>query len=341
MDLPTFLTQLSDPAIKNVLLCGCGGGFDFVHSLVLYPALRSMGKNIVIGSYSFGNPAEIRGNVRTVYHSGGAVAVRVTAASKPDPYYCPEVHVCSFLDAQYPDTAPHFVYAYYARAFAIPTLKPLYEQYVSEHSIDAVVLFDGGSDSLMAGDEEGLGDPAEDAVSVATVAALDNVKLKLLLCIGLGADRFNHVSDASTLRAIAELTEMDGFRGAMSLEQRHVGLKFYRDCIHHIYERQEFQSVIAGSILAAADGHTGDEIPLLLAGRVKPGKLFIWTLMAMLWAFDVETVARRSMMVDWIQHCRTHMECLVEIHSRRSQAGIRAVENLPRHEDVRYQTSYS
>lgn len=27
------------------------------------------------------------------------------------------------------------------------------------------MIYDGGSDSLMAGDEEGLGDPIEDAVS--------------------------------------------------------------------------------------------------------------------------------------------------------------------------------
>src|SRR4051812_26734684 len=38
--LPTFLRRLADPDVKTVLLCGCGGGFDFVHSLLLYPELQ-------------------------------------------------------------------------------------------------------------------------------------------------------------------------------------------------------------------------------------------------------------------------------------------------------------
>ncbi len=54
--LPPFLRRLADPSVKTVMLCGCGGGFDFVHSLLLYPELKRLGKSVVIGSYSFGNP---------------------------------------------------------------------------------------------------------------------------------------------------------------------------------------------------------------------------------------------------------------------------------------------
>ena len=45
--LPTFLRRLADPDVKTVMLCGCGGGFDFVHSLLLYPELRRLGKSVV------------------------------------------------------------------------------------------------------------------------------------------------------------------------------------------------------------------------------------------------------------------------------------------------------
>jgi hypothetical protein len=71
-----------------------------------------------------------------------------------DALTCPEVHVCSYLDSIYPNSAPHSVYAYYARAFSVPSLRQLYEQLIDAHAIDAIVLVDGGSDSLMAGDEE-------------------------------------------------------------------------------------------------------------------------------------------------------------------------------------------
>jgi hypothetical protein len=95
--LPTFLCRLADPSVKTVMLCGCGGGFDFVHSLLLYPELKRLGKSVVIGSYSFGNPNNITGDVETIFDQGGAVAKRVTGASEPDPYYGPEVHVCSWI----------------------------------------------------------------------------------------------------------------------------------------------------------------------------------------------------------------------------------------------------
>jgi hypothetical protein len=77
----------------------------------------------------------------------------------------------------------------------VPLLTRFYRQLVEMHSVDAIVLADGGSDSIMAGDEEGLGDPIEDAVPVTTVASLEELKAKVLITIGLSTDRFNHVSD--------------------------------------------------------------------------------------------------------------------------------------------------
>jgi Protein of unknown function (DUF1152) len=216
--LPAFARRLSDPSIRTVLLCGCGGGFDFVHSLALYPELVRLGKAVVLGSYSFGDPRRIGGDAPVVFEEAGAVVKRVTAASVPDPYYGPEVHACSFLDGRYPGSSPHSAYAYYARAFTVPLLRRLYGQLVREHAVDAAVLVDGGSDSLMAGDEEGLGDPIEDAVSVAAVASLGGLRLKALISVGLGADRYNQVSDAASLRAVAELTRAGGFLGALGLE---------------------------------------------------------------------------------------------------------------------------
>jgi hypothetical protein len=336
--LPPFLRQLADPSVKSIMLCGCGGGFDFVHSLLLYPELRRLGKSVVIGSYSFGNPNRITGDTENVFDRGGAVAKRVTGASQPDPYYGPEVHVCTYLDAIYPASAPHSVYAYYARAFSVPLLTGLYEQLCQAHKIDAIVIVDGGSDSLMAGDEEGLGDPIEDAVSVTAVASLDPRIVKILLIIGLGTDRYNHVSDAASLRAIAELTKMGGFLGAVSLEPLNPGYRFYRDCLEHIYQRQGFRSVLSGTIASAIEGWFGrDVVPPLVQGRVNEGELFLWPLMAVLWAFDVDCVARRSFIAKWIVECQSVRECTDAFLAARGKLGdrLRPVENFPRHEDMR------
>lgn len=335
---PRFVRALGDPSIGTVLICGCGGGFDFVHGLLLLPELWRLGKRVVIASYSFGDPDLIGGAPLVYGAQGDAVVRRVSAACEADPYYGPEVHLASMLDIERPAAAPHELYACYARAFSVPTLLPFYEQLVREHAIDAVVLVDGGSDSLMRGDEEGLGDPIEDAVSVATVAALEGPRLKVLLSVGLGADRYNHVSDASTLRAVAELTAQGGFLGSVSIERDSAGFSLYQRGLEHIYERQEFRSALAGLIVAATGGHFGSErVPTGLERRLRPGAFFVWPLMAMLWAFDVEAVAQRSLIAKWIRLCPTPMACrLALLEGRRSLLdGAREVEDLPRHLDMR------
>ncbi len=76
--------------------------------------------------------------------------------------YRPEIGYCSFLDALLPDEAPHSMYACYAREWSVVTLSKLYGHLVDKHGVDAILMFDGGSDSLMRGDEKDLGDPIED-----------------------------------------------------------------------------------------------------------------------------------------------------------------------------------
>lgn len=49
---------------------------------------------MIIGSYSFGNPAEISGAL-PVFSEDGAIAVRAATSNKADAYYGQEVHVCS------------------------------------------------------------------------------------------------------------------------------------------------------------------------------------------------------------------------------------------------------
>lgn len=334
---PSFLNQLSQPKVKRIFLTGCGGGFDFVHGMLLYPVLRSMGKEVTIGSYSFGDPTKI-GDADTVFHEGQALAKRVTAASTPSAHYGPEVHICAFLDQKYPEDAPHSMYAYYARAFSVPVLTRLYSKIVAENEVDAVVLVDGGSDSLMRGDEEGLGDPVEDCVSVTAVADLKGLHSKILISVGLGCDRFNQVSDAASLRAIAELTQAGGFLGAIALEPETPASLFYRQCLEHIYANQSFRSILAGAIAAAIEGEHGAGCTTQwLAGRVSPGQLFLWPLMAMLWAFDVNKVAERSLMSSWIRELPSHLLCQATIEEKRGKLkeGIRPVEELPRHIEFR------
>jgi hypothetical protein len=203
----------------------------------------------------------------------------VDALCEPPRTYGPEVGLCGFLDqfaargqgVKRPVSLPKYTarnrnplgeglpddatttldrgdrwwcYAYNARAFTVAGLHDFYTRVCNEHQVDAILCIDGGSDSLMAGDENGLGDPIEDAVTIAAVSgltaagsegadlaiccpALDghvnraeidlecatsvrirlrrNLFCRVLVTIGLGCDRFNGVSDSASFRAIAEL----------------------------------------------------------------------------------------------------------------------------------------
>lgn len=131
---------------------------------------------------------------------------------------------------------------------------------------------------------------------------------------------------------------MGGFLGAVSLEPSGDGPCLYGSCLDHIYERQGFRSVLAGTITSAVDGYFGmEQVPPILRGRVEPGQLYLWPLMAVLWAFDVETVVRRSIISDWIRECQTVVECYQALTTGRAQLGqrLRSVEDFPRHEEMR------
>jgi hypothetical protein len=239
---------------------------------------------------------------------------------------------------RFPEQEPHSVYAYYARSFTVPLLRQLYEKLIEEHCIDAIVLFDGGSDSLMVGDEEGLGDPIEDCVSVTTVATLEDVRARILISSGFGCDRYNHVSDCSSLRAIAELTASGGFLGAVAMSPETSGFCFYRECLDHVYARQRFQSVVAGAIVSAGEGNFGgDPVPPRLTRRVDAGEIFLWPLMCILWAFDAKKVAERSQMSKWIANKTSVRECYDAVFAAREELGshVRAVEDIPRHAVLR------
>lgn len=333
---PRFLARLAQPSIRTVLLAGCGGGFDFVHAATIYPELVRLGKRIVYVSCSFGDTGRIHGDAPVVFERDGAMVKRVTAASHPDPYYGPEVHLAAFLDHRFPAAAPHSLYACNVRRFTVPTLTAFYRQLAREHALDAAVIVDGGSDSLMRGDEEGLGDPIEDCVSVTTLSELTEVRERILLTIGLGCDRFNDVSDAASLRAIAELTAAGGFLGAVALHEGSEAFAFYRDALDHIDAQQPFRSVLSGAVVSAGEGRFGrDEVPPRLESRVREGELFLWPLMAMLWGFDVEAVAKRSLMSTWIRDQGTVMGCHMAVAEGRAGLGsaLRKTEELPRHEE--------
>lgn len=211
----------------------------------------------------------------------------------------------------------------------IKDLVRLYEKIKETHEIDTIVMFDGGSDSLMKGNEQGLGDPLEDSVSVGAASLLTDVK-KLLFSVGFGADRYNGVSDFASMRAIAEVTKEGGFYGSMSVERDSIGFKFYKECVKTIYEQQKFRSVLTSLVISAGQGNFGFIIPEDCGNRItREGQVLVWPLMATLFCFDIDVVAKRSLTIEWIKDCKSVMEMRVCLDKGRKSIEIMQEENFP------------
>src|SRR5687768_5162111 len=206
LQLP-FFSALA-PA-QRILIAGAGGGFDVFSGLPLYFALQAAGKTVHLANLTFSNLPPIS--------SGRAVTpecVEVTADSSGSKYYFPEQRLSQWFRDRGQEVP---VYAFHRVG-----PKPVFHAYEALHAelgFDTVILADGGTDSLMRGDEEGLGTPQEDMTSICAVNRLDAAKVprKLLVCLGFGVDAFHGVCHAHVLEAIAELARAGGYLGAFSL----------------------------------------------------------------------------------------------------------------------------
>jgi hypothetical protein len=247
-------------AANIVLLSGCAGGFDFLQALPLYFKLKGMGKTVLLGNLTFSalDSSDAQVLVREADGALSPVLYEVTADSiqekhnsvttsdlssilsvswqthntTPAGAYFPEKYLCEWfrsLGSELP------VYAF--RKNGISHISAAYRYLISRFHIDLIVLVDGGSDSLMAGDEHQLGTPTEDMMSMFAVNSLGCNAM--LMCLGIGADRYHGVSDCSTLRAIAELTATNGFLGCISLLRSMAEVRGYMDAYAYLQTRMD------------------------------------------------------------------------------------------------------
>ncbi len=191
---------------------------------------------------------------------------------------------------------------------------------------DAVVLVDGGTDSLMRGDEAGLGTPQEDVASIAAVEQLAGVR-KLLVCIGFGVDTFHGVCHAQFLEAASGIIRQDGFLRAWSLTRDAPEVAFYRQAtefVHRIMFNQP--SILSSSILSALEGDFGDHHATF---RTEGSPLFINPLMSLYWCFRLEAVAQRNLYLDRVRDTETYQELTMAIETYRALHDSKSWVDLP------------
>jgi hypothetical protein len=277
---------------SHVLLAGAGGGFDVFASLPLYFALKSAGKKVSLANLSFSEILPSAGLHLTPF------CAEISADSDGHTGYFPEKHLAHFLLTRGDRTT----------VFAIPRTgcKPTIEAYHALHNhlrFDTLVLVDGGTDSLMRGDEQGIGTPQEDAASLLAARAL-NIKNKFHVCVGLGVDYFHGVSNTHTLEAIAELTRDGAFLGAISFPPHAPEIQFFKDALEYAHSKMpRHESIVNSSILAAALGHFGN---YHATPRTAGSTLAISPLMPIYWTFHLNAVADRLLYAKQIKDTETY-----------------------------------
>jgi len=235
--------------------------------------------------------------------------------------YFPELHLVRWLRGQNLETS---IFCFPNEGVA--PLRANYRALCEQLRPDALVLIDGGTDSLMRGDETGLGTPVEDCASLYAAQELD-IKTKLLVCVGFGVDAFHGVCHAQFLEGVADVSRKGGFLGVCSLLADMTEVEFYREACQHVFEKMpRSPSIVNSSVLDAVQGHFGDYHS---TARTSGSRLFINPLMAMLWTFRADDVARRLLYPASIRETKTWDETATVINEFRGAIRRKSFEALP------------
>jgi hypothetical protein len=304
---------------QRIGLVGAGGGFDILAGVPLFEYLKGLGKTVFLANLSFSN---FKQDVRE--SRSGVVEVRPDTPLMGT--YGPERYLSTWYAKRGED-----VPVYCFKPMGAVGIRQVYDELVRRFQWDALVLVDGGTDSLMRGDEPGLGTPAEDMCSMAAAYALgqemENAPLRLLVNLGFGVDRFHGVCHAFVLEAVADLTANGAFLGAFSLlpdMPEFQALVQSLEYVHACMPGQE--SIVASSVVAAGQGRFGDYHP---TARTGDSKLFINPLMAMYWGFELDGVARRCLYLDYLKETYNRWDVDRAIHNYLYTVKSRLWMNIP------------
>ncbi|PID65541.1 MAG: hypothetical protein CR975_06670 [Gammaproteobacteria bacterium] len=283
MEIP-FLQQLANS--DRILIAGAGGGFDIISGVPLYLSLVRQGKSVILANLSF---SELRFSDCEEVCLGTYLINDTVTADLP---YFPERYLYHWLKDKGQETD---IYGF-SNKIGVSPLREAYQFLAQKHHIDTLVLVDGGTDSLMFGDEAKVGTIIEDACSV--LAANDcGVEKRYLAALGFGVEHdFNHYA---CLENISTLIKSGDYLGAFSLTANTEAGAAYVDLVDYLNEKMRFHpSIVTNNVAAAIKGEFGD---YHASKRTKGTEQFISALMNLYWCFNLDGIAQRIVFADAIK----------------------------------------
>lgn len=220
---------------KVVLVAGCGGGYDIFAGLPLYQGLINAGKTVVLANLTFSNlivepntPLYVQNLIFYIRFCTKCYLVG-SESKNTDPGYFPEKYLCEYFKKQNNKVQ---IYTF-DHSIGIKDLTAAYEAICKAHNIDTIVIADGGTDSLMRGNEEELGTPTEDYTSIAAVYAMNPLLApkRYLWAIGFGIDTYHGVNHALFLENVSALIKQKGFLGCFTMTNDMPEYQFFREAV--------------------------------------------------------------------------------------------------------------
>ena len=312
MQIP-FFNELSDS--KVVLLAGAGGGYDIASGIPLYLYLRRLGKQVILANLSF-SALELTDNQEICPGT-----YRVTTESCDVPYF-PERHIVEWLQMR---GEQPLMYGF-SNKLGVAPLSRAYAKLIEQHDVDTLLLVDGGTDSLMFGDESGVGTIVEDACSI-IAAAQTGLKRSYLAAVGFGVEQFHNLNHHACLENIATLTKDNAYLGAVSLTGEMPDGADYIALVDYLNQRSPYHmSIVANSVSSAIQGEFGD---YHVSSRTRGSEQFINPLMGLLWFFRLQGIAGRIAFTRYVENSETMNEVAKGFQLYRASTARRAPGKIP------------
>lgn len=282
MEIP-FLAKMKKA--QKILLAGAGGGYDIANGVFLYLYLRAQGCEVYLANLSF---ATVGYSDCEEWTPGCYEVLRTSNISEDARHsdYFPEKHILEWLYEVHGESPK--MYAFSNQIGVLP-LTNAYQKIIDEHDIDTVVLVDGGTDSLMFGDESGVATIVEDACSM-LAATETNIPNIYLMSIGFGVENFHKLNHYACLENISTLTKLDAFLGCLSLTKNMKEGQEFLALTDYLNNHLNHQSIVVNSIAHAMRGEYGD---FHHSKRTKNSEQYINPLMPICWFFEARAIAQK------------------------------------------------
>ena len=304
--LPLLFQELADA--RRIFVVGAGGGYDIFSGIPLALFLRSRGQDVVLGNLSFVDLT--RTDCEELVH--GAYLVTGQASDRT---YFPEKFVVDWLATRGESAMPMVAFSH---GLGVAMRRNAMRAAVTHFGIDAIVLVDGGTDSLIFGDEPGLGTITEDASACVAADGL-GLEKAFLACLGFGVDHFHDVSHYAYLENVATMIRDGGFLGSFSVQKEQLEGAAWLDLVDYANRRlPDHPSIVCNSIASAVRGQFGDHH---VTHRTAGSELFINPLMAQYWCFRLRHVVKRMQFAVAIKD--THFMQQVDVEIGRIRAKIK------------------